>query len=548
MHLSRNLFCTALLLTGTSAEVSPQSVSAQSAPIPQATSAPQLGDLRLQQEALLPAHVRDVDCLLNANRYQIKASLAIALDQAIIQGTAQVRYTNRSAVPLREIVFRLYPNIESARSVAEMKIGTVQVQGKAVKPVLSVADTVLTVPLQAPLQPGAIVELTLNFTTQIDRGKLGAGFGRIGYVDQVITAGSWYPALSVYERTRGWWVTPIPPPITSADGSIIGDSDPTYSETSLFDVEMQIPARFTWISNGQIRQTTAQNGQQVVRAVTGPMREHMFTVSPRYAATEAIVNEVTIKVWYYRDRAQATSPTTIQALRLSQKALAVYNKQFGSYPYKTLHVVQNPVSTGLEFPGLVLINDRAWEQGRMERVLIHEIGHQWFYGLVGNNQVEHPWLDEGLATYSEFVYQINDAKPDVAQKLAIAEQGKVQELSALIDRGELPNLKLNLPVADFKEYYGLFAYRRGRDFYLFLETQLGRATVYQALQQYVSRFRYEIVTAADLKQIFERTSGKDLTAQFDRWVGISAKDDKPAAIGTCTNLPSKPSANQSSSP
>lgn len=540
MKFVRYLACTALLLVSVGAKGLSQPRSAQSsaasplAPISK-TQALKPGDLQLQRGAMLPANAKDVDCLLSTNRYQIQASLTLEPDAAVIRGIAQVRYTNRNAVPLKEIVFRLYPNIESARAIAQMQVSTVQVAGKVVKPMLSVADTVLTIPLQNLLPPGAAVELKLNFVTKITRGKTGAGFGRIGYVDQVVTAGSWYPALSVYEGSRGWWVTPIPPPTVNEKGEIVGDSDPTYSETSLFDVELQIPDRLSWVANGQSVSQTVQGGKQIIRNVTGPMREHVFIASPRYAAVETLVDGVTVKVWYYRDRAKPTSPTTTTAAKLSRQALTAYSKRFGAYPYQTLHIVQNPVSTGLEFPGLVLINDRAWESGRIERLLIHEIGHQWFYGLVGNNQVEHPWLDEGLATYSEFVYTIYYAKPAAARQLTTAEQQSVNNLSAAISRSELPDLRLNLPVADFKEYYGLFAYRRGRDFFLFLEGQLGRATVYQALQQYVKQFRYEIATAADLKQVFEQTSGQDLTAAFDEWVGTTANDRKPASSSTCFN-------------
>jgi len=490
--------------------------------------------LQQQKSAMALRYSADVDCLPTANYYQLQGRLKQTKAAALIEGEARIRYTNRNATPLEQVVFRLYPNAASTRSVARLQVTQVQVQAHPRPIQLSVEETVLTVPLRSPLLPGATVEITLNFVTQIQANRVGGGFGRMGYIDQVITAASWYPTLSVYEAGRGWWVAPLPPPIVDQTNTVISDSDPTYSESSFFDVALRLPRALVLVTNGtQTRRQEHSDGTVTYHSVTGPMREQVFVASPRYVVTSLAFQGIQLHLWHYGDRASTSHGSTRQIMDIARKALTAFRDRFGVYPYQTLHIVQNPIDTGLEFPGLILVSDQSWEQGTAERIVVHEIAHQWFYGLLGNNQVEHPWLDEGLATYSEFVYTIYHATPKVAQQLTRAEQAKVEQFTQTIAQKQRPDLKLNLSVAEFQADYGSFAYQRGGQFYLWLEQQLGREIVYRALKHYVQRQRYEVTTTKDLKQALERSSGKDLTAPFEQWVGTYQEDAQPAPLSQC---------------
>ncbi len=490
--------------------------------------------LRQQKSAMVRRYSTDVDCLSTANYYQLQGRLKQTEAAALIEGVARIRYTNRNAIPLEQIVFRLYPNAVSTRSFARLQVTQVQVQAHSSPIQLSVEETVLTVPLRSPLLPGATVEITLNFVTQIQANRVGGGFGRMGYINQVITAASWYPTLSVYEANRGWWVAPLPPPIVDQTNTVISDSDPTYSESSFFEVALRVPRAFVLVTNGtQTRRREHLDGTITYHSVTGPMREQVFVASPRYVVRSVAVQGVQLNFWHYSDRASTSPGNTRQIMDIASKALTAFRARFGVYPYQTLQIVQNPIDTGLEFPGLILVSDQSWEQGTAERIVVHEIAHQWFYGLLGNNQVEHPWLDEGLATYSEFVYKIYYATPKVAQQLTLAEQAKVDAFTRAIAQKQQPDLKLNLSVAAFQADYSSFAYQRGGQFYLRLEQQLGREVVYRALKYYVQQQRYEVTTTQALKQALERSSGKDLTTLFQQWVGAYQEDAQPAPLSQC---------------
>lgn len=464
----------------------------------------------------------DIDPFGDRLRYQIAAELTFDAEGAVIQGQQHVYYTNPSPDPLDRIVFRLYANTPPLRNAGAMVVNHLQVNDRPTAGGLSVEDTVLSVPLVQPLAPGEAVGVQLDFSLRLRQGEISDAFERLGFIDRVISASSWYPALSVYESQRGWWVTPI----------TAGQGDLTYGEMALYDVSLTLPADLTLITNGVlVAQTVLPNGRIRYRDVTGPVRSHVFMASTRYAMTEMReIDGVRVQIWSYQDD-EALTPEQDQAvLQTTTDALSAFSEQFTPYPYREFDVVQHPTNTGLEFSGLTIITAAGWRQGTVETIVAHEVGHQWFYGLVGNNQVEHPWLDEALATYSEAVYE---RATDAQQRSEWAED--LQSIWERLNRptrceGCSPAPPLNLPVADYadEEYYTV--YLVGAAFYMGLEQQLGQAAVYQALQAYCQRFRYEVATTADIKAIFETVADQDLTPLFNKWMGDYSRDDRPERI------------------
>jgi hypothetical protein len=464
---------------------------------------------------------KDVDRALNTNRYAIAAQLTIESD-AVIRGTQYVRYTNHTNDTLDRVVFRLYPNTLPMFTVGQMSVANVSVNGVRAKSRLSGGDTVLTVPLSKSLKPSEAVEIALDFSLLIRRGMSSFDFERLGYANDIVSGGSWYPVLSVYDVGRGWWTEPI----TSPAG------DPTYTETGLYDVRLTLPKEMALAASGTVIDQKANSDSTITyRIVTGLMRDFAFMASTRYTVTQTSVDGTQVNIWHYKDRAKQGDDGTPDAVKTAKAVFPLFNRVFGQYPYRELDIVQHPTQSGLEFPGLVTISEGTWTQGDewLTRTIVHEVGHQWFYGLVGNNQVEHPWLDEPLATYSEVVYAREiDSTGKSSQAIAQLHNSLQMRLTQGIQQGDIPDLPLNLPVADYpNKYYGLLIYERGNLFYLELEKLLGREVVYQALKQYVDHFKYGVATSADLKATLEEISGKNLSDFFNKWVGNYNNDTKP---------------------
>lgn len=484
-------------------------------------------DVSVYKQAMRAGFESDVDKFVNANRYLINATLTFEPD-AIIRGGMRVRYTNQSQDTLKLVVFRLYPNGPTLGG--RSNVTSVTVNGETVDPSFSDLRSVMGVPLPTALEPGQSAEFVIQFYTIMTKGLFTA-YGRFGYVNDVVSSTSWYPTLSVYEPARGWW-TSMPSP----------SGDPGYSETGLYDVRLTLPSDMTIAMSGSIiDQQDNGNGTTTYRDVTGPMRDFAFQASTRYAISPTEVDGTTINVVHYKDKEADKTDGTKDALVFSANSVRVYNKIFGDYPFKELDVVQNPTPSGVEFPGLVQIAQKSWLAGNpyLEVVIAHEIGHQWFYSLVGNNQVDRPWLDESLTSYTEVVY-MREVYPNGTEGKDHADFFKNQ-YNGYTGSGQA-NLPLDLPVRSYPNAaYGAIIYRKGPVFYLELERLLGQDVTYRALHTYFERFKYQITVSSDVLNVFEEVSGKDLKSVFAEWVGADyASDPLPSTrLGYFTTAQAK---------
>jgi aminopeptidase N len=296
------------------------------------------------------------------------------------------------------------------------------------------------------------------------------------------------------------------------------EGDPAYTETGLYDVSVTAPSDMNLAMSGtEIATVRNPDGTTTHRDVTGPMRDHAFEASARYGVMSGSIDGVRVNVWHYKDPADARTDATADVLTYARQALHTYDAAFGPYPFKEFDVVENATPTGVEYPGLVQIAESEWHKGNsaLERTVAHETGHQWFYSLVGNDQVNHPWLDEGLTTYAEFVYMRAIHPP--AEAYVAAEERAYEDYL----RGGGVDWPVDLPVGRFSlSAYGAIVYTKSALFLVRLEAELGRETVLKALRTYFRRFEYQIATSRDLEGVFEEVGGRDLADEFRRWVGI----------------------------
>src|SRR5450432_695490 len=456
-------------------------------------------DLSVYRQAMKPGFESDVDKWVDGNRYLIAATLTLGTN-AMLRGAERVRYTNHTtATALNDIVFRLYPN--SSVLDGNMTVSNLTGDGVAVSPVYTDRASVMTVPLAEALAPGRSVELTMGFEV-VMTGGVDVSYGRFGYKEGVVSGTAWYPTLSVYDVGQGWWESEPDP-----------KGDPAYTETGLYDVRLTTPADLTVVMSGkEIATTTNADGTVTHRGVTGPMRDHAFMASARYTITALEVAGTRINVVHYQEQPAAApgGDGTPNAVKFAGNSIRTYNRIFGEYPYAELDVVENPTPSGVEFPGLVQIAENSWyaDQSYLEVLVSHEIAHQWFYAIIGNNQVELPWLDESLASYSEIVYTREVYQSD-EKRQAYIKIFQDRYLQYVTEKGS--DLALDLPVVGYDgEGYGAIVYGKGPLFYIRLEQDLGIPTVYRALHTYFNRYKYAVATTDDVEKTFEEVSGKDL--------------------------------------
>jgi hypothetical protein len=491
--------------------------------------------------AMRPQYVSDLENYGRDQRYFIEASLELSNVAAVVTGTQYALYLNDTGETLNDIVFRLYPNMPSKAS--QMSIDNIMVAMPGAEPVavegsVEVRETVLRVSLPEPLAVGESVELVMDFVTATEHGMNMSQ--RVGYEQGLFTMGGWHPVFAPYEADRGWW--------TDFYGPLL---DPNYSEIALYEVFLTHERALAVAISG-VTIDRADNGDGTVteHIVTGPMRYSLIVASYDIGSVtqyimyddkgeytilseddyvvlseEEIENNdiVAVNVYFLPDGERAAD----WGLETAVNSVTIFNRLYGDYPYSEIDITETYTRAGgIEYPGIVTINTNSWQNGsnRMELVIAHEVAHQWWFGVVGNNQLEAPWIDESLASYSEYVYY-REAYDDNNLRAQVQEQGDRQTYNNYLGGGGL-DVGLNEEVDQISSFQ-IFAiyYVKGPIFYNELEEQLGgRENLYAGLANYYQNKRYGTAKTNDILTYIKEANGlgpedTDLDVFFYEWVG-----------------------------
>ncbi len=455
--------------------------------------------------AMLPAYQGDMMFYSTAPRYTISLGIAPGADETLISGQQTVTYTNRLSVPLDTLVFRLYPNLDSYGG--QMTVGEATVGGAAIKPTLDDTRTVLTVALPSPLPPGEHITLSIPFAITITNESRHL-YGQFGVLDGILALPNAYPVLSVYEPGKGWWHETDHP-----------QGDAVFSETAFYDVHVTAPADLILAASGsEIDLAVNDDGTLTHRFVAPLMRDFSLAASTRYVTMTGEQDGVLIRL-LYDPAPDGVQAATQHALEIARDALRIYSELYGPYPFAELDIAQTPNSAGgLEYPGLIDINGDVWaaDTDYFTFLLVHEIAHQWWYSLMGNDQIRHPWIDEALAQYSVAQYILATEGEDAYA--AALESFRMQYEAFAATEGDAP---IGLPISAYPDQatYWAFIYQKGPAFFALLDEQYGRDAVISALRALFAADRYGIATPDGVRSMFEQTLGADLDALFADWVG-----------------------------
>ncbi|MBI5928237.1 MAG: M1 family metallopeptidase [Chloroflexi bacterium] len=451
--------------------------------------------------AMRPEFVGDIQ-QGSSRRHYIEATFEMTPLASIVNGVQRVYYTNTSPDTLNEIVFRLAPNTPSVGW--RLAVSDVMVNGQPVPPNYELSDSVMQIPLAQPLAPGEGVELFMRFNLVAERGLSNGIFAN---ANNIFASTLWYPALSVYEAGTGWW-----------KGLFAGD--PFYNEMGLFEIKLTHADNMNIVISGVTVDTQPSADSTVTdHIVSGPMRDIALFASPIIGKISGQTDGTTINVYYLPEGERAAE----YALQSTQRALEIENRIFGEYPYAELDVLEIDLrgqAAGVEYSGVITASENDWLNGNpsLEITLAHEVGHQYWYGLVGNNAIEETWLDEALASYTEYVY-LREAYPDDRQRVSdIIDFDRGAYNFFRSNGGDFPLITIDWATCPQLNNC-LIPYTKGPLFYTGLEEMLGQEMVYQALQTYVAEMKYKLATTADLLRVFEQVAGQDLDEYFYRWIG-----------------------------
>jgi aminopeptidase N len=336
---------------------------------------------------------------------------------------------------------------------------------------------------------------------------IGRNYGVLAYTEDILALAHFYPMLSVYDD-EGW---------NTVEADIQGDL--TYSDAAFYLARVTAPADTTLAGSGIIIAESSGAGTQTVTYALGPARD-FYLAAGDFAVASETVGETTVNSYAPAELADGAAA----ALDVAVAALAAQGERMGVYPYTELDIVTTPTSAlGIEYPGLIVGTLRMYDVNGesssgipltaiLESTTAHEVAHQWFYNLIGNDQLDQPWLDEALASYATYRYYLDR----YGQAAADAYFQNFADRWARVDEQAIP---VGQPVASYEgAEYSAVVYGRGAIFVRELEETMGRASFDAFLRAYAEQFRWGIATTKDFQAMAEAQCACDLSSIFNEWV------------------------------
>ncbi|MFI5205142.1 MAG: M1 family aminopeptidase, partial [Flavobacteriales bacterium] len=405
--------------------------------------------------------------------------------------------------------------------------------------------------LKEVLKPGDTVVITTPFFVKLPS----ATFSRLGHLNQSYFITQWYPKPAVYDK-NGWNQMPYL------------NQGEFYSEFGSFDVSITLPANYVTGATGDLFQCPEEEKflekkyketLENFKSHTGKMGN--ITGGDGYPASSTEWKTLRYKqsnvhdfAWFADKRwnvlrGEMTLPETGRLVttwamftngnsRFWKKsteyindAVKYYSKWNGEYPYAHVTAVDGTISAGggMEYPNITVIGDVSTDIS-LETVIMHEVGHNWFYGILGSNERKHGWMDEGINSFNEMRY-LRTKYPDLKMKDVAGFLPWFFIRMAGIDKFDYDQLYYNayllcarqgidqpieLPSEEFTSVnYGTIMYMKTASSFDFLRSFLGEKEFDKCMHAYFDLWKFRHPQPEDLRRIFEATCKKNLGWFFE---------------------------------
>ncbi|MFH1361018.1 MAG: M1 family aminopeptidase [Candidatus Omnitrophota bacterium] len=476
-------------------------------------------------------------------RYEIEATIDVQAKR--ISSTQVVTFTNNTQNPVKEVYFHAYPNREYTKKEKDfmmlyagyfkmdpfpdgfqsgnMEFREISCEGKSLMFAFEGKDkTLLRVQLQKELKTGQSIKIELAYTVSIPHA-----YGRFGWHKNIFALSRFYPILSVLDE-KGWNKNPFYP-----------FHRPFFSDASIYEVKLTLPKDFVAIYSGDLESEQDVNGRRRLWIKTPlPIREFTLALSPDYKIAQEALNGVTVKSFYLTgDKVRGE-----KALEIARDTIEFYTDRFGAYPYKTFSIA--PVYLGYggeQMSNMIFIDTRVYQLPKIlnrhfEFLIAHEIGHQWFYNLVGVNEFSEMWLEEGVNSYFILAYLENkygfDADviewpKDLDWLLPNFSFRRARDYRYKI----LARIDLNYPLtsklSSYKEPSSIFSltYGKGASIVSMLRYVISDEAFARVFQRIFKDYRHRNFSVEQLIKLCEEEGGRDLRWFFSEWLETTESCD-----------------------
>jgi hypothetical protein len=414
-------------------------------------------------------------------------------------GSLDLDFTVSATLPLSEIYFRTYPNLQFFGG--KLDLTGARVNGTMVNFAPAAGRTAVELVLPEPLKPGSRAHVALEYRGEIVHQSLPGEYTIFGANEDVTSLTNFYPILAA--RRGEEWALDVPHP----------QGDVGFADAALYHVQLKYPSDQVLAATGTEITQTVDAGWTTARYALGPAREFTALLSPRFQSIETEALGTRVRSYYTPSNADAGKTALYSAVA----ALEIYSDQFGPYPYRDMSIVQAPLTfKGMEFPSVSLIGSQVYSlyQKDLVNLVVHEVAHQWWYNQVGSDQVRTPWLDEGLAEFSMYYYYEQLAGEPAAQDLrALRWQLPLDSL-----RRRNADQPVGRPVWDYTQDYEMVVYGKGALFFAALRDLMGPAKFRELLRTWVREEQWRIATPAQFQALASKIAGQNLDQLFSEWV------------------------------
>jgi len=452
------------------------------------------GDRSVYEAGLIESERGVLQAMASAPVYHV--DLTINPDMINLSGSQEVLVTNQEDVPLDELYFWLYANLLDGRLI----LSRVTVDGQTVALPARVSE-LLRIDLSETLQPGESVVVAMSYEIKVPVDP-DNNYGVFVSRNDVLALAHFAPQLAVFDDA-GWDIE-----LPSENADVV------YADVGFYRVRVTAPEGLVLVATGIEISRSQEGGNNIVEYAAGPVRDFYLAGSDTYESISQMVGE-TLVVAYYSAEQAAEAET---ALDVAGESMVIMNEVVGAYPFVEFEVAPTPnLALGVEYPGVVVINGRVYDPvdryySYLESTVAHEVGHQYFFGVVGNDQPDEPWIDESLTQYITWRYFLERYGVGGADQF----EDSFYRRWDSTERAEKP---IGLSAADYSDQeYSAIIYGRGPLFFLALQDEMGSEAFDRFLHDYYLKFKWGLVTTAQLAETAESACRCSLADIFDAWI------------------------------
>jgi hypothetical protein len=504
---------------------------------------------------------------------QVDHVITVRLDDErhMLHGTCAFTYINNSPTTLDTIWVHLWPNAYRDRSTAlcrqltdhgnlDLYFATPEERGWIDSLAFTANGNTLAwgfhprhidigwVKPDAPLAPGASTIISTPFRVKIPDGK----FSRLGHTGQAYYITQWFPKPAVYDA-QGWHAMPY---LTQGE---------FYSEFGSYDVTITLPANYVVGATGVLQNNPAEEAwmnelatkpfsmsvsdggnafpasaaeTKTLRFAQDNVHDFAWFADKRFLVRKsevALPSGRTVRTWALFTPKNAA--LWDRATEYLNESVRLYSTWVGEYPYGACTAVDGTISAGggMEYPMITIIGNMHSAES-LDEVIAHEVGHNWFYGILASNERDHPWMDEGMNSFVELRYmrerhpggELRIQVPGLKKTLGdTRDPHRVQSEQAYrFNARRNMDQPIELPAERFSHMnYGTTVYMKSALVFDHLFAYLGQEVFDRCMHAYFDEWKFKHPQPIDLRTVFERESGKDLGWVFDELIGTDNKID-----------------------